>query len=225
MNTLAFVPVRGGSKAIPNKNIKPFCGKPLVYWTLNALETCTDIDLIYVGTDSAEIRQIVSAFNLSKVRFYDRAAETATDTASTESAMLDCIAKTELAPDDTFILMQATSPFTTTKDISTALSTFTGAAYDSLLSVVPFQRFIWDATGHAKNYDIFHRPRRQDMPTQFLENGALYISKVSSIITHKNRLSGTVAYHIMPDFTSFEIDEESDWVIAEQLMKRYILNA
>lgn len=225
MKTVAFVPVRGDSKAIPQKNIKPFCGKPLVYWTLKSLQDCPDIDSILVGTDSLEIKHIVASLDLSKVVFYDRDAETATDTASTESAIFDCISKTDLTDEDTFILVQATSPFTTTDDISNALVTFRSTECDSVLSVVPFQRFIWDASGVAKNYDIFNRPRRQDMPKQYLENGALYISSVGSIKKHQNRISGTIAYHVMPEFTSFEIDETSDWIIAEQLMNRYILNA
>jgi N-acylneuraminate cytidylyltransferase len=223
MKTVAFVPVRGDSKAIPQKNIKPFCGQPLVYWTLSSLQHCDKIDSIFVGTDSAEIKSIVASLKLSKVSFYDRDPSTATDTASTESAMLDCISKTNLEADDTFVLVQATSPFTTEADISAALTTFQDEDIDSLLSVVPFQRFIWDASGKAKNYDVFERPRRQDMPQQYLENGAIYISSVASILQHKNRLSGTIGYHVMPEFTAFEIDETSDWIIAEQLMKRYIL--
>lgn len=223
MKTVAFVPVRGNSKAIPHKNIKNFCGHPLVYWTLKALQNSDNVDTIYVGTDSDQIRDVVNSFNLSKVAFYDRDPSTATDTASTESAMLDCIKKTGLSSDDTFMLVQATSPFTTTHDIDSALSEYSTSKCDSLLSVVPFQRFIWDDKGHAKNYDIFTRPRRQDMEAQYLENGALYVSSVHAIKTHNNRLSGTVRYHVMPDFTAFEIDEESDWIIAEQLMKRYSL--
>jgi len=225
MRTVAFVPVRGDSKAIPQKNIKPFCGKPLVYWTLNSLQESSQIDEIFVGTDSVEIKEIVASLNLSKVSFYERDTQTATDTASTESAILDCISKTKLSADDTFILVQATSPFTTTQDIDSALNTYRTVNCDSVLSVVPFQRFIWDDNGHAKNYDIFKRPRRQDMSKQYLENGAIYISNVGSITHHQNRLSGSIAYHIMPEFTAFEIDERSDWIIAEQLMNRYILKS
>ena len=59
---VAFIPVRGGSKSIPLKNIKPICGKPLVYWTVKASCECKYIDKVYVATDNDKIREIVGAF-------------------------------------------------------------------------------------------------------------------------------------------------------------------
>ena len=64
MGTIAFIPVRGGSKSIPLKNIKPFCGKPLVCWSIEALESCSAVDKIIVATDNAEIEETVH--NLTK---------------------------------------------------------------------------------------------------------------------------------------------------------------
>ena len=86
---VAFIPVRGGSKSIPLKNIRLLNGKPLVYWTVNAANYCKDIDAVYVATDSDEIRKVVNGFGLEKVKVIDRSEETATDTASTELAMLE----------------------------------------------------------------------------------------------------------------------------------------
>lgn len=56
---IAFIPVRGGSKSIPLKNIKPFCGKPLVCWNIEALEQCKEVDEIIVATDSDKIEEVV----------------------------------------------------------------------------------------------------------------------------------------------------------------------
>ena len=86
---VAFIPVRGGSKSIPLKNIKIINGRPLIYWTAAAASGCRYIDKVYVATDSEEIRRTVEAFNLDKVEVIDRDPATATDTASTEMAMED----------------------------------------------------------------------------------------------------------------------------------------
>ena len=70
--TIAFIPVRGGSKSIPLKNIKIFCGKPLVYWSIKALHDSVSIDKIVIATDSSDIKKIVRNFGFSKVEIYDR---------------------------------------------------------------------------------------------------------------------------------------------------------
>ena len=59
---VAFIPVRGGSKSIPLKNIKPMNGKPLVYWTVKACQDCKYIDKVYVATDSDKIKETVETF-------------------------------------------------------------------------------------------------------------------------------------------------------------------
>ena len=93
---VAFIPVRGGSKSIPLKNIKKICGKPLVYWTVKAACSCKYIDKVYVATDSTAIKETVESFKsgneaglFEKLNVIDRSAESATDTASTEFAMLE----------------------------------------------------------------------------------------------------------------------------------------
>lgn len=63
---IAFIPVRGGSKSIPLKNIKPFCGKPLVCWNIEALENCPEVDEIIVATDSDKIEETVAAQAIQK---------------------------------------------------------------------------------------------------------------------------------------------------------------
>ncbi|PZU84832.1 MAG: acylneuraminate cytidylyltransferase [Chryseobacterium sp.] len=222
-NTIAFIPVRGGSKSIPLKNIKSFCGKPLVYWNVKALEETSEIDEIIIATDSEEIIAAVESFKFSKIKIYKRSGENAQDTSSTESVMLEYLEQVSYQQDDTFILVQATSPLTRTEDFSSALEIFNNSDYDSLLTGVRFKRFFWNEDGTSKNYDYKNRPRRQDFQGEFMENGAFYINKVGNILKDKNRLSGKIGLFEMPEFTSFEIDEPDDWVIAEQLMKRHVL--
>ena len=92
---IAFIPVRGGSKSIPLKNIKILNGKPLVYWTVNAANEAKNIDKVIVATDSKEIKDIVLSFGLNKLEVYDRDSANAQDTSSTESVMLEYLEKTK----------------------------------------------------------------------------------------------------------------------------------
>ena len=98
---IAFIPVRGGSKSIPLKNIKPLNGKPLVYWSAKAACESGFIDKVIIATDSEEIKNIVLGFNLDKIEVYDRDSENAQDTSSTESVMLEFIDKAKLNLDKT----------------------------------------------------------------------------------------------------------------------------
>jgi N-acylneuraminate cytidylyltransferase len=222
--TIAFIPVRGGSKSIPLKNIKLLCGKPLVYWSMLTLEKTGTIDEMIIATDSDEIEQIILSFYFSKTRIYRRSAENADDTASTESVMLEYLEKSTLADEDIFVLVQATSPLTKTKHFSEALNLYSTNQYDSLLTCVQNYRFFWNENGTSKNYDYRQRPRRQNFDGQLMENGAFYINRVGNIKRTRNRLSGKIGIYEMPEYTATEIDELDDWIILESLMRRHILN-
>ncbi len=224
MATIAFIPVRGGSKSIPLKNIKLFCGKPLIYWNLSALEETTAVDKVIVATDSDEIESTTMGFNFSKVSVYRRSAENAQDTSSTESVMLEYLSMSDINENDIFLLVQATSPLTQTKDFESALTQYHSSTLDSLLTCVRFKRFLWNTDGTSKNYDYKNRLRRQDFPGELMENGAFYINKVANIKRDKNRLSGKIGIHEMPEFTAIEIDEPDDWTIAESLMRKHCLH-
>lgn len=220
---IAFVPIRCGSKSIPFKNIKPFCGKPLVYWTLNALQSTKNIDKVVVATDCEKIKLTVQSFGFSKIELYDRERENATDTSSTESVMIEYIHKSSLLNDDLFILVQATSPLTTKNNFEEAVDLFIKENADSLLSCVRTKRFFWNKNGTPINYDYKSRPRRQEFEGLFMENGAFYINTVSSILQNNNRIHGKISIYEMPEYTSIEIDEPDDWMIAEQLFNKYNL--
>lgn len=219
MSIIAFIPARGGSKSIPEKNIKSFCGKPLIYWNLQELQN-SNADKIVVATDSEKIKNIVNSFNFSKVSVYDRSSENSQDISSTESVMLEYIDSVKLSDSDTFMLVQATSPFTQKNHFNEGLELF--EKHDSVLSCCESKRFSW-RDGKALNYDIYNRPRRQDFDGTLIENGAFYISSVSDIKKTNNRISGEIATYKMPDFTYTEIDELEDWIVAESLMKKFIL--
>lgn len=118
---VALIPVRGGSKSIPLKNIKPINGKPLVYWTVRAACGCQFIDRVYVTTDCEKIRDTVERFKegaesdvFDKVCVIGRSADSASDTASTESVMLEFAHKYKF---DNIVLIQATSPLLNSDDL------------------------------------------------------------------------------------------------------------
>lgn len=222
---VAFIPVRGGSKSIPLKNIKEIAEKPLVYWVTKAANSCEAIDEVYIATDSTKIRDIVMGFGFEKVRVIGRAKATATDTASTESAMLE-FAKTYRF--DNIALIQATSPLLTGSDLDGGFALFSMENTDSVLSVVRQKRFNWKVNeqGYAisTNYNYENRPRRQDFDGYLVENGAFYITSRKALLSSRNRLSGNIRAYEMDDSTYFEIDEQSDWEIVEkQLDQRKIL--
>lgn len=224
---VAFIPVRGGSKSIPLKNIKPICGKPLVYWVVKAACECRDIDIVYIATDSEVIRETVEAFKsgaeaeiFSKAVVIGRSKESASDTASTESAMLEFAEKYQF---DNIVLVQAASPLLQASDLDRGFEEYKTEGTDSVLSVVRQKRFHWetneDGYAHPTNYDVFHRPRRQEFDGYLVENGAFYITSKESLVSSRNRVSGNIKAVEMSEDTFYEIDELSDWLIIEELMK------
>ena len=223
MRTIAFIPVRGGSKSIPLKNIKQFCDKPLVCWNIEALEACNMVDEIVVATDSDEIWKTVEEKNYGKTVLYRRSAENACDTASTESVMLEYIHKMGFVADDIFMLVQATSPLTETRHFTEALQMYAKGEYDSIITCVRNYRFFWNEDGTSINYDYNHRPRRQEFNGTLMENGAFYINTIGGIISKRNRLCGKIGIYEMPEYTATEIDEPDDWEILENLMRKHVL--
>jgi N-acylneuraminate cytidylyltransferase len=222
-NFIAFIPVRGGSKSIPFKNIKEFCGKPLVYWSIKAANDCPLIEAVYVSTDNRIIKDTVIQMGFPKVIIIDRDLKTATDTASTESAMLDFAKHYSFR---NIVLIQATSPLIRSEDIEGGIRNLIERKADSLLSVVSQRRFIWEEEqcfAKPVNYDPRKRPLRQQWEGYAVENGAFYITSKEALLQSECRISGKIALYKMGEDSYFEIDEDSDWIIAENL-KRLQLN-
>ena len=191
-------------------------GKPLCKWAIEAAAGARSIDHVFVATDSQEIRSLIESWAMAKVSVVDRGPETATDTASTESAML------EFASQHTFerlVLIQATSPLLESSDLDAGMARFELEAADSLVSVVAQKRFIWsvsaDGSAAPQNYDPVQRPRRQDFSPYFVENGAFYVSRRAGLVESRSRLFGKIVAHEMPEQTFHELDEPVDWKIIE----------
>ena len=221
MTNIAFIPVRGGSKSIPLKNIKLLAGFPLVYWVAKAANNAKCIDKVIIATDSDDIREVVKKFDLEKVELYDRDSENAQDTSTTVSVILEYLNKANLNDNDNFFLIQATSPLLKSKHIEEMYEKLLNEGKDSALSCVRNKRFYWSEDGVPLNYDYKNRPRRQDFKGLMMENGACYINKVKNILRDKNNLSGKISVYEMPEYTSIEIDEPDDFLLIEKLMERH----
>ncbi len=225
--TVAFIPVRGGSSSIPLKNIKSFCGKPLLYWTAKAANDCNYIDEVVISTDSDEIAETANGLGLEKLKVVGRSAETATDNASSELALLEYAEKHGFRY---IAFIQATSPLLSTADLDAGFEKLLEPDTDSVVSVVENKRFYWtdkndsNQTAQPLNYDIYHRPRRQNFHGCFMENGAFYLTSRARLLESSVRVSGRIALSVMPPETSYEIDEPQDWTILEALLERRLCN-
>lgn len=221
MKLVAIVPARGGSKGIPGKNVRPFCGKPLLYWVCRAAQDCAAIEAVYVSTDSEDIAAVARGLGLDKVRVIAREPETATDTASTESVLLDFAGRVEFTH---LALLQATSPLLASAELDAAVARLAAGGCDSVFSAVRQKRFRWtvDATGAAQpdNYNPATRPRRQEHDGFLVENGAFYITSRERLLASGCRMSGRMEAVEMPEETYFELDDLTDWIIMEGLMRR-----
>ncbi len=217
----AFIPVRGGSKSIPLKNIKEMAGRPLVHWAIRAADECSRIGRIAVSTDSPDIASVAGEYGSPKVEIHHRSAQSASDTASTEQVMLEYARQRD--DFDAMVLIQATSPLLTADDLERGIDLFESGRYDSVLSVVRQKRFIWTQEGEVAlpvNYDFKGRPRRQEFEGFFVENGAFYVVSRAALLQSGCRLCGRIGLVEMDEATYYEIDELADWAIVEGLLSR-----
>jgi len=221
MGGVALIPARCGSKSIPFKNIKLFCGKPLIYWSIKACVDSRQFDKIIVATDCDEIARIVGELEMPLVEVYYRKAENASDSASTESVMFEVIDQYNLDVQMIFTLVQLTNPFITSTHLEEGVKEFISSG-KSVISCARIKRFFWNENGQPINYDYFNRPRRQEFKGVLIENGAFYVNSVGAIKKFENRLSDQVQVYEMPEYTYVEIDEEEDWISAEAIMRRHL---
>ena len=224
MKKIAIIPLRKNSKGIPGKNKKKMVGRPLFSWVLSEA-IFSNLDAVYVFTDDAEIIDYVTK-NYAwspKVKALLRNDENATETASTESTILEFSEKIN-QDFDLLCLLQATSPLTTTEAINAGIDKIVNENFDSSLSVVKTHRFTWNENGTPQNYDVFNRPRRQDFEGLLIENGAVYCTTKAAFLNSKNRVSGTIGLVEMPEESLLEIDSRTDWDCIENLLIQRLKN-
>ena len=213
---IALIPLRGGSKSIPGKNIKPLGGKPLCAWVLEAAFRSGIFQRLIVSTDSAEIAAVVQSTGIP-LEVIMRPAEYATDTATTESVMLHVASLVDF---EVMATIQATSPLTRPEDFAAAYDQFRKQEADSLVACVRLKRFFWSDDGQPINYDPLHRPMRQQFRGTLWETGAFYFTKRRVLEERQCRLGGKIAVYELPEDVGVDIDEPEDWERLERIMAR-----
>lgn len=222
MKVLALIPARGGSKGLPGKNIKEMLGKPLIAYTIEQAKQSATISKVCVSTDDKEIAKIAEMYGAEVLW---RPAEISGDTASSESALLHALDALKSEQDyepDLVCFLQCTSPLRKPDDIDNAVKKLMSEGSDSLLTVSPSHRFLWrngPNGAEAINYNFKHRPRRQDMESQYVENGSFYLFRPTIIKDERNRLGGKITLYVMDEAASHEIDSHLDFAIVEVFLR------
>lgn len=214
------IPARAGSKGIIDKNIIDFCGRPLISWSIEQALSAECVANVYVSTDGEKIAQICEKVG-AKVIW--RPEDLATDTSSTEDALLHVLSQIEAdSAIDTMMLLQATSPLRRQTDLDAAMKAFEAGGYDSLFSMAILDDYcIWkkDKELFSFTYDYEKRGRRQDRQPLYLENGSIYIFSYKILKKYRNRLGGKIGMYEMPFHLSYEIDGWKDVRLCEYFMK------
>lgn len=229
MRVLCVIPVRGGSKGIPRKNLKPIAGKPLVAWTIEqALDAVRELEGqhtldVLVSTDDAELAQIARDYG-AQVPFI-RPAELAQDTTATEPVIehaIDFYTQAGQRP-DAVMLLQATSPVRLPGTLARAIRQFAESDSDSMVGVIPIGPFIWAATEPpTAQYEVTARPRRQELTREtfrYRENGSMYITKTELYETIHNRLGGKIELFMLDEVEGVDIDAMIDFTVAEHQLQ------
>ena len=223
MNIVSIIPARGGSKGIPRKNIKQLNGKPLISYSIEASNSCNLINNTYVSTEDSEISEISKKYGAEVI---NRPKELAEDNSSSIDVILhvlDYLKCTEKLP-DLFILLQPTSPLRTSKDIENSINLFLNNDCDSLVSVCELDHQFLLNFSLKDNYLIqnndnsFFDSRRQDLPTYYSLNGAIYITTPNFIKKNKSFYSNKTIPYVMSKEKSIDLDTPLDFKFMEFLL-------
>lgn len=218
-SVLALILARGGSKGLPGKNIRPLRGVPLLAHSVRQAVEARHVARVCVSTDDAAIAAVARTHGAEVI---DRPAALSGDTASSESALLhalDMLRDTQGWQPDLVCFLQCTSPVRAAGDIDGAIERWASEGADSLLSVSPSHRFLWergpDGQSCAINYNWRARPRRQDMAPQYVENGSIYLFRPDDFRAGGNRLHGRIALYEMGELAALEIDSLLDFQLVD----------
>ena len=228
MKVLGLIPARGGSKGIPNKNRKLLGDKPLLQYTIEAALASKKLSSVIFSSEDATLIQLAKEFGV-EVPFV-RPVALATDSAGSievvQHALNFLAEKGEIF--DAVCLLQVTTPFRTFKDIDDAVSRFENSNTDSLISVrkVPHQynpHWVFEK-GPSENLKIATGElsiikRRQDLPTAFIRDGAIYITKTDVLLKESSFFGNSIAHIQLDNERYVNIDTEEDWEKAEKILK------
>lgn len=200
---LGLIPARGGSKGVPNKNIRMIYGKPLIVWTIERALQSQLIDEVIVSTDSKDIAAVAKK---NGVRVMVRPVELATDTASTQDVMHYTLCK---EPADILVLLQPTSPCRSEGLIDECIREFIENDYDSL------------ATGFMCDYKEYgsNTLPRQQIKGFFYDDGNVYVIKADHIL-RGDRYGKKIGHKLISRYENAEIDDMYDFWLLEKILEK-----
>lgn len=220
MRNLAIIPARGGSKRIPRKNIKPFMGKPIIAYSIEAALKSGLFEEVMVSTDDEEIAAVARQYG-AKVPFM-RSAETANDYATTFDVIEEVLNtyKAEERFFDVVCCIYATAPFVSDVKLQTSYQSLVENGYDSVYAVVaysyPVQRGLKIEQGRMSMlYPEYLNTRSQDLKPVYHDAGQFYFSKVKPLEEAKSFLGNNAGGIIYSELEVQDLDTETDWKLAE----------
>ena len=219
---LALIPARGGSKGIPRKNIRPFCGKPLLQWAIDAALLAGCVDQVVVSTDDPEIAEVAKSGG-AEVPFL-RPAELASDIALGIAPVLHALEQLPHVSD--VLLLQPTSPLRTSADIEAIVALRQRAGRESAVSLTPSAKhpawtYSLNQDGRLESLLQFDGAHcRQRLPPAYLLNGALYLASRDFLLREQSFIGDDTVGYVMPAERSVDIDTPLDWKWAELLMEQ-----
>ena len=224
---VAVIPARGGSKGIPQKNLRTILGKPLIAYTIETALQAKTLTRTIVSTDDEQIKEVSQDYG-AEVPFL-RPSHLATDTAPGISVLQHAIiylAEHEGYLTDIVVCLQPTSPLRSGEDIDAAVNLCLDSGADSVVSLCQakhhpyWMKKIVDGRVHPlMNENVNHYTRRQDLPPVYQLNGALYVTRTNVLLEENRVLGKYTAPYIMPAERSIDIDTTNDLRVAETLLK------
>lgn len=222
-NSIAIIPARGGSKRIPKKNVKPFCGIPMVERTIKFLQRSNLFDSIYVSTDDTEISKVST--KAGAIVPFQRDNELADDFTPTGPVILDCLKRIGELENVYFVCcVYPCTPMLNESDLVFGLEFLKKSETDFVYPVVkyshPVQRRISiNESGSIRFSEPDHElTRTQDLEDFFHDSGQFYWGTKSAWLSEKRMHTDGLAFEI-DRINAIDIDNEVDWMIAEAIFK------
>ena len=217
---LAIITARGGSKRIPRKNIKPFCGKPIIRYSIDAAKQSGIFDTVMVSTDDEMIASISRAAG-AEVPFF-RSIETSNDYATTSDVLFEVLEQYSIRDTafDYLCCIYPTAPFINSELINTGMRLLINSGADSVIPVVRFsfppQRgFVIKSDNLQMLYPEHLTTRSQDLQPMYHDAGLFYCVNIISFMIQRKLLMLHSLPLILPEEEVQDIDNEEDWKIAE----------
>lgn len=216
---LAVVPARAGSKGLPNKNMRSFCGKPLAQHIIDEALKCEFFDKIVVSTDIENLLDLVASYGEKRLDSFVRSAYLCEDNTPLAPVIIDALERMETTNKvvyDSITTLQATSPLVTYRHIRGARLRFLSNKANSLLSVKEELHSIWKIDGGVVKSINYQKVCRQKAHPYYVGNGAIFMTDRETLLKG-DRLGGKIELYPMSELDSFDIHTQEELDIAEWL--------